>query len=282
MGARSAGPRLHRDARAAVLSRRGRAGMRHIARKRFGQHFLADETRRRGHRRRDRSAPRRTAGRDRPRPRGADRSAGGALRPADGDRARSRPGGAAAPARELDVVESDVLKVDFGALARTLGGRLRVVGNLPYNISTPILFHLLVHVEHVRGPALHAAEGSGRSHGRRARQQELRPPERDAAVALRDRGRCSTCRPKPSTRRRGWTRRWFACGHWCPPRMSMRCCSASWSTVAFSQRRKLLRNTLGRWLAERGHGGVFDLQRRAEEVPVDEYLALARSLAGTP
>ena len=36
-------------------------------------------------------------------------------------------------------------------------------------------------------PALHAAEGSGRAHGRRARQQGLRPPERDAAVALRHR-----------------------------------------------------------------------------------------------
>jgi 16S rRNA A1518/A1519 N6-dimethyltransferase RsmA/KsgA/DIM1 with predicted DNA glycosylase/AP lyase activity len=41
------------------------------------------------------------------------------------------------------VVEADVLQVDFAALA---AGRqpLRVVGNLPYNISTPILFHLLV------------------------------------------------------------------------------------------------------------------------------------------
>jgi 16S rRNA (adenine1518-N6/adenine1519-N6)-dimethyltransferase len=49
-------------------------------------------------------------------------------------------------------------------------------------------------------------------------------------------------------------------------------------TVAFSQRRKLLRHTLGRWLDERGHRGVFDVQRRAEEVPVAEYVALARSL----
>jgi 16S rRNA (adenine1518-N6/adenine1519-N6)-dimethyltransferase len=46
-------------------------------------------------------------------------------------------------------------------------------------------------------------------------------------------------------------------------------------TVAFSQRRKLLRHTLGRWLAERGMDGSFDVQRRAEEVPVAEYLALA-------
>jgi len=49
-------------------------------------------------------------------------------------------------------------------------------------------------------------------------------------------------------------------------------------TVAFSQRRKLLRNSLGRWLDERGFAGQFDLQRRAEEVPVAEYVALAQAL----
>jgi 16S rRNA (adenine1518-N6/adenine1519-N6)-dimethyltransferase len=48
--------------------------------------------------------------------------------------------------------------------------------------------------------------------------------------------------------------------------------------VAFSQRRKLLRHTLGRWLEERGFSGAFDVQRRAEEVPVAEYVALAQLL----
>ena len=39
--------------------------------------------------------------------------------------------------------EADALEFDFAALARERGGRLRIVGNLPYNISTPLLFHLL-------------------------------------------------------------------------------------------------------------------------------------------
>jgi 16S rRNA (adenine1518-N6/adenine1519-N6)-dimethyltransferase len=47
-------------------------------------------------------------------------------------------------------------------------------------------------------------------------------------------------------------------------------------TSAFSQRRKLLRHTLGRWITEQGLVTDFDLQRRAEEVPVAEYLALAK------
>jgi len=49
-------------------------------------------------------------------------------------------------------------------------------------------------------------------------------------------------------------------------------------TVAFSQRRKLLRHSLGRWLDAREANTGFDLQRRAEEVPVAEYVALAQSL----
>ena len=56
---------------------------------------------------------------------------------------------------QLKVIESDVLKVDFARVAQEQGAtnsvapisRLRVVGNLPYNISTPILFHLLDHVD---------------------------------------------------------------------------------------------------------------------------------------
>ncbi len=48
----------------------------------------------------------------------------------------------------LDVIHADVLKVDFSALAD--GGTLRLVGNLPYNISSPILFHALDHAGVVR------------------------------------------------------------------------------------------------------------------------------------
>jgi 16S rRNA (adenine1518-N6/adenine1519-N6)-dimethyltransferase len=47
--------------------------------------------------------------------------------------------------------------------------------------------------------------------------------------------------------------------------------------VAFSQRRKLLRHSLGKWLEERNFSGNFDLQRRAEEVPVSEFVALAQA-----
>lgn len=44
----------------------------------------------------------------------------------------------------------DALRFDFGALARQRGRTLRVVGNLPYNISTPLLFHLLQSMRDIR------------------------------------------------------------------------------------------------------------------------------------
>ena len=49
----------------------------------------------------------------------------------------------------LRLHHADALKFDFAALRGT-GPRLRVVGNLPYNISTPLLFHLLDQASHLR------------------------------------------------------------------------------------------------------------------------------------
>ena len=178
---------------------------------------------------------------------------------------------------ELTVVESDVLKVDFTALARQAGQKLRVVGNLPYNISTPILFHLLDSVEHVLDQhfmlqkevvdRMAAAPGS-KDFGRLSVMLQWRyaiesvldvppevfdpPPRVDSAVVRMV--------PLPS------------------PEGLDAALLGELVTVAFSQRRKLLRHTLGRWLTKRGFAGDFDTQRRAEEVPVAEYLALAHAL----
>jgi len=50
---------------------------------------------------------------------------------------------AAEPLGEMTIIHRDVLQVNFTELAA--GGRIRLVGNLPYNISSPILFHALDH-----------------------------------------------------------------------------------------------------------------------------------------
>lgn len=46
---------------------------------------------------------------------------------------------------QFQVIEADALKFDFASLQ----GPLRVVGNLPYNISTPLIFHLLSFRQHI-------------------------------------------------------------------------------------------------------------------------------------
>ena len=179
----------------------------------------------------------------------------------------------------LTVIESDVLQVDFTALAASMATHsLRVVGNLPYNISTPILFHLLdhasvIHDQHfmlqkevidrmVATPATAAYRRlSVMLQWRYAMEQVLfvpphsfdPPPKVDSAVV----------RMQPHARPAA-----------VPPALL-----AELVRVAFSQRRKLLRHTLGAWLQEKQFSGDFDVQRRAEEVPVDEYVALAQTLA---
>ena len=110
---------------------------------------------------------------------------------------------------DLTIVHKDVLKVDFGKLA----------GDEPHPPGRqPALQHL--HADPVprararrgdRRHALHAAEGSGRPHGRGAGQQGLRPAQRDAAGACARSSPCSTCRRPRSGRRRRWIPRWCGC-----------------------------------------------------------------------
>lgn len=57
----------------------------------------------------------------------------------------------AASVGELQVIHADVLKVDFSAIAHSHGvPRLRIAGNLPYYISSPILFHCVEHTNSIQ------------------------------------------------------------------------------------------------------------------------------------
>jgi 16S rRNA (adenine1518-N6/adenine1519-N6)-dimethyltransferase len=49
----------------------------------------------------------------------------------------------------FELHEANALDFDLATLARTRGTRLRVIGNLPYNISTPLLFHIAAAHEHI-------------------------------------------------------------------------------------------------------------------------------------
>ncbi len=184
---------------------------------------------------------------------------------------------------QLNVVEADVLKVDFRLLARTLCDAeqaegvpgIRVVGNLPYNISTPILFQLLDVADVVQDQHFMlqkevidrmVAQPATGDYGRLSVMLQWRydmenvlsvppesfdpPPRVDSAIVR--------MLPRPE-----------------PAKVDFQLLSEL-VRVAFSQRRKLLRHSLGKWLEQRQFSGSFNLQRRAEEVPVAEYVLLAQ------
>ncbi len=258
------------------------AGMKHIARKRFGQHFLSDQ------------------GIIEAIVREIDPKAGQAMveigpglaaltQPLaerlgklsvielDRDLAARLRGHA-----QLQVIESDVLKVDFAQLALSLGvAKTRVVGNLPYNISTPILFHLLGYVGSIEDQHFMlqkevidrmVARPATSDYSRLSVMLQWRydmenvlfvppesfepPPRVDSAVV----------RMVPLAQ---------------PPVVDEKLLSEM-VQVAFSQRRKILRHTLGKWLEQKNFTGTFDTQRRAEEVPVNEYVALVQAIRPQP
>ena len=52
--------------------------------------------------------------------------------------------------KKLNIHQADALKFDFSSLVQDTGRKLRVVGNLPYNISTPLIFHLIEQAKHIQ------------------------------------------------------------------------------------------------------------------------------------
>lgn len=196
---------------------------------------------------------------------------------------------------QLNVIQNDILNVDFFDLASKEAPRssqavsiselapknsrqkLRVVGNLPYNISTPILFHLLNFVSVIEDQhfmlqkevidRMVAKPGSS-DYSRLSVMLQWRyhmenilfvppgsfdpPPRVDSAVV----------RMVP---------------HGTPSAVNVDLLSEL-VQVAFSQRRKLLRHTLGKWLEDKAFSGSFDLQRRAQEVTVQEFIELAQTV----
>ncbi|CAJ91664.1 16S rRNA (adenine(1518)-N(6)/adenine(1519)-N(6))-dimethyltransferase RsmA [Cupriavidus necator] len=190
----------------------------------------------------------------------------------------------------LQVHAGDALAFDFDKLA-VPGRPLRIVGNLPYNISSPLLFHLMDFADHVRDQHFMlqkevvermVAEPGSKAFGRLSIMLQVRyymehvldvppgafnpPPKVDSAVV----------------RMIPWPR--HSDGRLRSPHAD---CDITVLgdvvTAAFSQRRKVLRNTLSFLRDQVDFDAMgFDLGRRAEEVPVGEYVELARRLGGTP
>jgi 16S rRNA (adenine1518-N6/adenine1519-N6)-dimethyltransferase len=181
---------------------------------------------------------------------------------------------------ELSLVHSDVMNVDFTALAA--GTPFRLVGNLPYNLSSPILFHALDHAAVIRD--MHfmlqkevvdrmAAGPGSKVYGRLSVMLQaycrvtslfkvppgaFRPPPKVDSAVVR-------LVPLPPEQ----------VGIVDPKRF------ADIVRAAFGQRRKTLRNALSTVCdAERIAAAGIDPQARAEQLQVAEFVRLANDTAG--
>lgn len=178
---------------------------------------------------------------------------------------------------ELTLVEADALKLDWA----TLGGPLRVVGNLPYNISSPLLFRLAECAERVLDQhfmlqkevveRMVAPPGS-RTYGRLSVMLQVRyrmarlfdvprgafnPPPKVTSSIVR-------MVPKPAAELPA-----------VDPALFGRVVAA-----AFNQRRKILRNALGALANDAAfRAAAVDPLARAETLDVDAFVRLTRAVA---
>lgn len=184
---------------------------------------------------------------------------------------------AAEPLGELTIIHRDVLQVNFTELAGT--GQIRLVGNLPYNISSPILFHALDHAAAISDMTFMlqkevvdrmAAEPGSKVYGRLSVMLQaycrvdslfivppgaFRPPPKvDSAVAR-------LVPHDPASVGINDHQRF-----------------ADVVRAAFGQRRKTLRNALnGVVSAEQFEAAGVRPDARAEQIPVSQFIALSNA-----
>ncbi len=182
----------------------------------------------------------------------------------------------------LEVIEADALKFDFTPLARE-GERLRLLGNLPYNISTPLLFHLLQQRDCIQdmifmlqkevAERICAAPGTP-AYGRLSVMAQYfcqtqllfrvppgaftPPPKVDSAVI-----RLQPCEPElPATDTAAL---------------------AGLVGAAFGKRRKTLRNALKGWLGDEDFAALdIDPGRRPETLGVRDFVRLSNRQRRSP
>ncbi len=177
----------------------------------------------------------------------------------------------------IEIHDCDALKFDFGAL----GPELRVVGNLPYNISTPILFHLIAQLPNIKD--MHfmlqkevvermVAEPSTSAYGRLSVMLQYHLEMHYLHTVPAD-----AFKPAPKVESA------FVC---CIPFAEKPYIAADevlLSTLvqqAFNQRRKTIRNTLKSRIDATGLEALgIDPQSRAENLSVQDFVAITNHLS---
>lgn len=180
--------------------------------------------------------------------------------------------------KKLIIHSADALQFDFASIPVPAGSKLRVVGNLPYNISSPLLFHLAEIAPHVQDQhfmlqkevveRMVAAPGS-KTYGR-------------LSVMLQWRYRMELMFIVPPTAFDPPPRVESAIVRMIPIENPLHCDQEKLEQVvlkAFSQRRKVIRNCLAGMFVENDLIEVgIDPQKRPETIPLAQYVALANRL----
>jgi 16S rRNA (adenine1518-N6/adenine1519-N6)-dimethyltransferase len=180
----------------------------------------------------------------------------------------------------LTIHQGDALNFDFASLVGESGRKMHVVGNLPYNISTPLLFHLAGVADHVYD--MHfmlqkevvermVAEPGTSDFGRLSVMLQYRfvmdwlldvPPESFSPAPKVDSAVVRLI-PRPSAELSARNEARFA----------------TLVSAAFAQRRKMLRNNLKGILGDPGFEQLgIAPTARAEELSVADYIRIANSL----
>lgn len=182
----------------------------------------------------------------------------------------------------LTVIEGDALKFDFLAWAQARSmqqGLCKVVGNLPYNISSPLLFHLVAAASHIDEQVfmlqaevverMVAKAGSSDF----SRLSVMLQARYDMELVLEVPPEAFDPRPKVNSA----VVRMI-------PRRDFTLTITQWSSLekvvaaAFSQRRKMLRTNLSAF-ADRLSLTELELKARAQDISVDRYIEWAKLLA---
>ncbi len=188
-------------------------------------------------------------------------------------------------ARKLRLIEGDILQVDLREVLRDAGGcRLLIVGNLPYNITAPLIFHLLAHADCISraivmvqrevARRLVASPGS-KDYGLLSVLVTMRAEVEMSLQVGRD-----CFRPVPAVDSSVVELRFASKPLYAVQDMD---CFDRLVRRAFGQRRKMLRNSLlglnpegGRpWLEALGQQAGIELTRRPEELSLEEFIRLS-------
>lgn len=181
----------------------------------------------------------------------------------------------------ISILAQDILTVDFRELARQAGSAIRIVGNIPYNITSPILFQILDQRESVRDATLMMQREV-------ARRLAARPGTKDYGILSVSFGIWTEVellfevapgafRPPPMVFSTVVRLRTLAVPR-APVRDEM--FFRGMVRAVFGQRRKMLRNTLQSFIGKTGLAlpGEFALKERPEELSPEELVDLANRL----